>query len=130
MPTKILIIDDSETARLLTKEALKKGNYDIIEAQDGMTGLSTLDDNPDTDLIIADINMPWMDGLQMTEEIRKKEEVKNIPIILVTTESSQDQIERGKALSVAGWIVKPFNAEDLIAAVNKVLKKAKKSRSR
>lgn len=121
MAHKILVVDDSIVARRQVIDAIK-GDPDLqlIEAADGEQGLALFKANPDICLVISDVNMPVMDGLQMAKAILESSAGK-VPVVMVTTESTPEQIAKGKACGIAGWMVKPFNPNHLQAAVKKAL---------
>lgn len=121
MPRKILVVDDSIVARRQIIEAIKDHDTEVIEAANGEEGLLRFKADPTFTLVISDVNMPVMDGLEMAGAIRKLNQNAKIPILVVTTESTPDQIDRGKAVEVTGWLVKPFNPNHLQAAVKKAL---------
>jgi two-component system chemotaxis response regulator CheY len=120
MSKKILIVDDSRTIRQQVGFTLTKEGFEVIEAEDGNDGLSKLQGNPDTSMVVSDVNMPNMGGLEMVEAIRQIEQFKFLPIIMLTTESSGDKVERAKKAGASGWLVKPFNPEQLVGAVKKL----------
>jgi len=115
-----MIVDDSRTIRQQVSFTLSKGGYKVIEAEDGTVGLSQLNKNPDTAMIISDVNMPNMSGLEMVEQIQEEGKFPQIPIVMLTTEGSSDLIQRAKQAGAKGWLVKPFKPEQLIEAVNKL----------
>ena len=121
--TKLLIVDDSETFRTRLKTELNQNGYDIIDAENGMMGLEMLEQNPDVSLIITDINMPGYDGITMCEKIHEKENINRIPIIALTTQTSTEMKERGKAAGVVAWVLKPYSTESLLKGIDAVLKK-------
>jgi two-component system chemotaxis response regulator CheY len=121
MGKKILIVDDSSMIRFVVTKVAKKMGYDVIEANDGQAGLDQLLKNSDTALILSDINMPIMDGLEMVEKIKQNEELKYIPIVMLTTESKSDLKQRGKELGVKAWMVKPFNEDTFLKAMTKLV---------
>ena len=120
MAKKILIVDDSRTIRQQVGFTLSKEGFEVVEAEDGLDGINKLQGTPDISMIISDVNMPNMGGLEMIEAIRKIEQFKFIPIIMLTTESSGDKVERAKKAGASGWLVKPFNPEQLVGAVKKL----------
>ncbi len=120
MPKTILIVDDAMTVRNLAKFALAKGGYNIIEAEDGVQGLKQLETNT-VDLVISDLNMPNMNGLEMSRAIKTNAATKAIPIFMLTTEASQEVAVQGKEIGIMAWIVKPFVPEKLLGAVQKVI---------
>lgn len=118
---KLLIVDDSTMLRDMLNYALNEGGYsDVIEAVDGVDGLEKAKAN-NFDLIITDINMPNMDGLTLINELRKLPMYSKKPILVLTTERSDEMKAKGKAAGATGWIVKPFVPDQLLKAVNIVL---------
>lgn len=120
MPKNVLVVDDAMTIRNLAKFALTKGGYNILEAEDGVKGLEMVGKNQ-VDLVITDLNMPNMNGLEMAKSIKGNAATKAIPIFMLTTEASQELAMQGKEIGVMAWIVKPFVPEKLLAAVQKVI---------
>ena len=118
---KLLIVDDSTMLRDMLNYALNEGGYtDVTEAVDGVDGLAKAK-SADFDLIITDVNMPNMDGLTLIGELRKISLYSKKPILVLTTERSDEMKARGKAAGATGWIVKPFVRDQLLKAVNIVL---------
>ena len=118
---KLLIVDDSTMLRDMLSYALNEGGYaDVTESIDGVDGLSKAK-LTQYDLIISDVNMPNMDGLTMVGEIRKLPQYAKTPILVLTTERSDEMKTKGKAAGATGWIVKPFVPDQLLKAVNIVL---------
>lgn len=120
MSKKILIVDDSKTIRQQVSFTLSKGGFTVVEAEDGKDGLLKLDSNSDIAMIISDVNMPNMNGLEMVETIKTGGKHGTLPIVMLTTEGSSDLIERAKAAGAKGWLVKPFKPDQLVAAVQKL----------
>ncbi len=120
MSKKILIVDDSRTIRQQVGFTLTKEGFEVVEAEDGQDGLTKLQANADISMIVSDVNMPNMGGLEMVEAIRQIEQFKFLPIIMLTTESSGDKVDRAKKAGASGWLVKPFNPEQLVGAVKKL----------
>lgn len=118
---KILVVDDSETARVQVKLDLVEAGHEIVEAENGIKGLEALSANKDIKLIICDVNMPEMDGLTMCDEIAANPELNKIPIIMLTTQCSDDMKARGKKSGVVAWINKPHKAVSLLAGIQKIL---------
>ena len=116
---KILVIDDSETIRQQVKQALAATGYEIIEAVDGIDGLEKLRALTDVDMALCDVNMPRMNGLEMIAEVQRSGP--KIPILMLTTEGQPSLIRRARESGAKGWIVKPFKAELLVAAVTKLI---------
>ncbi|ARM13831.1 MULTISPECIES: response regulator [Rhizobium] len=120
MSANILTVDDSASIRLTTKVTLSNAGYNVTEAADGAEGLATAKSSR-FDLIVTDLNMPVMDGLTMIEELRKLPGQAGVPIIFLTTESDADLKARAKAAGATGWLTKPFDPENLVKIVKKVL---------
>ena len=119
---KILLVDDSVTLRMSLKEPLEKEGFEVIEAEDGVDGLKSLDEHPDTNLVISDVNMPNMDGLEMVEKIKAIEKYKFIPILMLTTEGAAAVKQKGIELGVKAWAIKPIKAQKIISAAKKLAK--------
>jgi two-component system chemotaxis response regulator CheY len=120
---KLLIVDDSTMLRDMLSYALNEGGYnDVVEAVDGVDGLEKAK-SVQYDLVITDINMPNMDGLTFVTELRKLNQYSTTPILVLTTERSDEMKTKGKAAGATGWIVKPFVPDQLLKAVNIVLTK-------
>ena len=118
---KLLIVDDSTMLRDMLSYALNEGGYnDVTEAVDGIDGLEKSKSN-EFDLVITDVNMPNMDGISLIRELRKLPDYKFIPILMLTTESGSEKKQEGRSAGATGWIVKPFNPEQLLATIKKVL---------
>lgn len=121
MAKKILAVDDSLTMRQLIKMTLSRSGYEVVEAEDGAKGLEKASAEA-FDLVLSDINMPVMTGLELLRSLRSLEQYKFTPIVLVTTESQLEKKQEGKAAGATGWIVKPFEPDQLLAVVTKVLR--------
>ena len=120
MKKKILVIDDSRTARQQVAAALVDGDYEIVEATDGREGLTQLAAHPDASLVICDVNMPNLNGLDFLAQLRETAPQSTVPIIMLTTEAELELVARAKAAGARGWIVKPFKPHMLLAAVRKL----------
>lgn len=120
MNKKILVIDDSRTARQQVLAALVDGDYEIVEAADGEEGLTQLAAHPDAALVICDVNMPNLNGLEFLTRLRETSPQCSVPIIMLTTEAELELVARAKAAGARGWIVKPFKPHMLLAAVRKL----------
>ena len=116
----ILIVDDSSVVRMSLNYFLKENDYNVIEAVDGSDGFDKAMKNK-ADLIISDINMPIMNGIEMIQKLREQQETKYTPILVLTTESGKDMLDQGKKAGATGWIVKPFTNESLLATIKKVI---------
>lgn len=118
---KILVVDDSSMIRLIVSKATKKLGYEAIEASNGQEGLDQLQKNDDISLILSDVNMPVMDGLEMVSQIKESESFKYIPIVMLTTESKDSLKQKGRELGVKAWMVKPFNDKTFAKAMMKLI---------
>jgi len=117
---KILAVDDSVSIRKSISFILGQDGYEITEAVDGVDGLAKAKTEK-FNLVITDINMPNMDGIELTKQLRQTEGYKFIPIIALTTENQQSKMMEGKTAGATGWIVKPFTSDKLIAVVKKII---------
>ena len=121
MDKVVLVIDDSPTIRSLAKTTLQNEGFEVITAQDGEEAIKIINSDK-IDLIITDVNMPNMDGIAFTNEVRKGDsQNKLIPILIVTTENGMELKKSGKIAGASGWIVKPFKPDMLSMAVKKLL---------
>lgn len=120
MTKKILICDDSNSMRQMVKFTLASAGYTVAEAADGQSGLQAARMQA-FDLVITDLNMPKMSGLEMTSQLRTLPGYKGTPILLLTTESSDAKKAEGRAAGATGWLVKPFDPKGLLDVVRKVL---------
>ncbi|MFZ4404833.1 MAG: response regulator [Pseudobdellovibrionaceae bacterium] len=118
---KVLVVDDSDTLRAQLTKTLVGAGIEIVEAADGVLGLSAFTSDPDIKLVISDVNMPNMDGLTMCSKLVELPNGKTTPIIMLTTESNADMKEKGKAIGVKAWVTKPYQDDKLIMAVKKLL---------
>lgn len=120
MKTKtVLVVDDSETIRNQVAGALVGAGFDVREAGDGQEGLEQLDEN-DVALVILDVNMPILNGLEMLVKIRANPKTQAIPVLMLTTEVHQSMIQRAREAGASGWMIKPVKVEHLLSAVNKL----------
>ena len=117
----IMTVDDSATMRQMVSFVLTAAGYAVVEAVDGVDALSKLK-GQDLALVLSDINMPNMDGLEFSRQLRAMPQYKFVPIILLTTESHPEKKQEGKAAGVTGWITKPFNPDQLLAVAKKVIR--------
>lgn len=120
MSKRVLVVDDSATVRQQVGIALQAAGYEILEAVDGADGLSKLADNSDISMVICDINMPRMSGLEMIEQLAQSKTIRKVPVVMLTTEGQPALIQRARQAGAKGWIVKPFKPDLLLAAVNKL----------
>lgn len=121
MKRTILIVDDSESIRKLVQFNLNKANYNVLVANNGKDALNYF--NGDSiDLLLTDLHMPVMTGLELIKEVRKIDYYKHIPILFLTTETQISLKKEAKEAGATGWIVKPFEFEKLLSTIHKVLR--------
>jgi two-component system chemotaxis response regulator CheY len=119
MSKTILAVDDSASIRQLVSHTLRTAGFTVIEACDGQDALDKL--KSPVNLVLTDLNMPRVDGLSLTRAIRASTDHRYTPILLLTTESEPARKLEGKAAGATGWLVKPFQPEQLLATIRKVL---------
>jgi len=119
MGKRILAVDDSKTMRDMVSFTLKGAGYEVMVADDGVNALSALK-GEEVDLIITDINMPNMNGIELVQNLRGDPRFRATPILILTTESDDGIKQQGRAAGATGWIVKPFVPEKLLKVVGKV----------
>ncbi len=119
MKKKVLTVDDSRTMREMVSFTLKGAGYEVVEANDGQHALTVLGSSK-VDLVIADLNMPIMDGLTLIRKLRATPQYRTTPILMLTTEADDKKKAEGRAAGATGWIVKPFDPGKLISVVQKV----------
>ncbi len=121
MGKRILTVDDSKTMRDMLASALGGAGYEVIQAVDGQDGLDTLAEQTEpVDVIITDVNMPRMDGLTLVRHLRDMDAHRATPILILTTESSDQKKAEGRAAGATGWIVKPFQRDKLLGVLKRV----------
>jgi two-component system chemotaxis response regulator CheY len=121
MSAKVLVVDDSRAIRQQVGTALAQAGYQVVEAEDGVQGLSAISLQRDIAMVICDVNMPNMNGLQMLEAVKADPANVALPVFMLTTESKADLLQQAKRCGAKGWIVKPFKPDQLVAAVRKVV---------
>ncbi|MEO8661292.1 MAG: response regulator [Bryobacteraceae bacterium] len=119
MPKMILAVDDSASMRQAVSFALQAAGFEVTEASNGADAVTKL--SPSIHMVITDLNMPGMDGIELIRHIRTKSSHKHIPIMMLTTESQPAKKEAAKAAGATCWMVKPFKPEQLVAVVHRVL---------
>lgn len=118
---KILIVDDSASMRQMVSFTLKRdGEHTVTDCADGQQALQAVQSQK-FDLVITDLNMPKMNGLELSKALRGRPDYRFTPILVLTTESSQEIKQQGRQVGVTGWLVKPFNPDQLVSVVKKVL---------
>ena len=121
MSKAVLAIDDSPSIRQMVAFTLKNAGYDVVEANDGMDGLAKAKAQG-FNLVLTDQNMPRMDGISLTKKLREHPKFKGTPILILTTESSDQMKQAGRAAGATGWLVKPFDPVKLIEVIGKVIR--------
>lgn len=119
--SRILAVDDSASMRQMVSFTLKQAGFDVTDAKDGAEALE-IAKGTTFDVVISDVNMPVMDGITLIRELRQLPAYRFIPILMLTTESGIDKKSEGKSAGATGWIVKPFNPDQLLAVVKKVIR--------
>ncbi|MES2311810.1 MULTISPECIES: response regulator [Rhodanobacter] len=117
---KILAVDDSASMRGMVAFTLRGAGHEVTEAENGQLALDVARGSS-FELVLADVNMPVMDGIAMVRELRAMDGYKGVPILMLTTESHTEKKMEGKAAGATGWLVKPFDPEQLLATVKRVL---------
>ena len=120
MGKKVMVVDDSRTVRQQVGVVLTEGGYQVIEAADGVEALDSLSRHADVAMMICDVNMPRMNGLDVLARM-KTDGRNDVPVLMLTTEGQPQLILRAKESGAKGWIVKPFKPEMLLAAVRKMV---------
>ena len=121
MAKTILIIDDSESIREIVSFTLENEGYKVLVGEDGQKALKFLDNGP-IDLILTDLHMPVMNGIEFIKVVRNNPNHKSVPILFLTTESQTAKKMEAKEAGATGWIIKPFVPAKLIEAINKVIR--------
>ena len=120
MSKRILSADDSASIRQLVVFTLEKEGYEVISAVDGQDALNKAK-AATVDMVITDLNMPNMDGIELIQALRAEQAFKFTPIVMLTTESAMNKKDAGKHAGATGWIVKPFKPDQLISVVKRLL---------
>lgn len=120
MTATVLAVDDSASIRQMVSMTLKQAGYNVVEASDGQDGLDKAKAKP-VNLVLTDQNMPRMDGLSLVKALRGLPQYKTVPILMLTTESSDAMKAQGRAAGATGWLIKPFDPAKLLEVMKKVL---------
>lgn len=119
---KILVVDDSSTMRMILKKCLNGANFkDVVQAGDGLEALRILTSQGDIGLVLADWHMPNMDGIALLKEMKKNESIKDIPVIMVTTQAEKQSVVKALNIGAASYVVKPFTPETIQKKIEEVL---------
>ena len=122
MAKTILVVDDSGTVRQQVSMALKQAGFAVVEAADGQEALAAIESNRAIDMVVCDVNMPNLNGLEMVEKVKSNPANKALPILMLTTEGQPSMIKRAKETGAVGWIVKPFDANQLVQTAKHLTK--------
>ena len=122
MIKRVLIVDDSSSVRRQVCGVLVQAGYDVVEAADGVEGAETIRTQLDLDLVICDVNMPRLSGLDMLDSLHDELARRQLPVMMLTTEGQPEAMARAKKAGAKGWIVKPFKEALLLSAVGKLTK--------
>jgi two-component system, chemotaxis family, chemotaxis protein CheY len=120
MRKKVLIIDDSVSVRRQVSGVLAQAGFEVLEASDGLNGADQIRAQSDLALVICDVNMPKLNGLDMLESLKDEIALRALPVVMLTTEGQPDAMARAKRSGAKGWIVKPFKEHLLVGAVKKL----------
>ncbi len=121
MGKTVLVVDDSVSMRQMVSFTLTGAGYEVVEAGDGKEAVDKLNGGAKPNLVITDLNMPNMDGIALIKAVRGMPTHKFTPILMLTTESSDAKKKEGQSAGATGWVVKPFNPEQMLATIKKVL---------
>lgn len=122
--TKVLVVDDSPTVRQQVGSALAQAGFDVVEAVDGLDGAKKIDEVQGIAVVVCDVNMPNMNGIEMIESVKAKGKHPRLPFLMLTTEGVAELKLRAKQAGAKAWIVKPFKADVLVSAVHALVKSA------
>jgi two-component system chemotaxis response regulator CheY len=117
---RVLAVDDSPTMRQMVAFSLREAGFEVSEAEDGADALAKARQEKYS-CVVADVNMPKMDGITLIRELRRLPDYRFTPLLMLTTESGGEKKLEGKAAGATGWIVKPFDPQQLVATIRKVL---------
>ena len=119
MGKTIMTVDDSASVRQMVRFTLRSAGYEVIEAADGQDALARL--KGPVHLVVTDLNMPRMDGIELIRSLRATAAYKYVPVIMLTTESQESRKQEGRSAGATGWIVKPFTRQQLVAVVKRLI---------
>lgn len=120
MAKKILVVDDSMTVRQQVGAVLTQAGYEVVEAADGVEGAEKIAAEADIAMVVCDVNMPRMNGLDMVQKVKSDPSNAALPIVMLTTEGNPALIQQAKGAGAKGWILKPFKPDQLLATVEKL----------
>ena len=117
---RVLTVDDSRTILAMLRHTLTNAGFEVLQAEDGQQGLDVLN-RESVDIVITDINMPVMDGIEFIRNVRASGQHQSLPILILTTETSQEKRDQGKSAGGTGWIVKPYDPDKLSSVIHRVV---------
>jgi two-component system chemotaxis response regulator CheY len=120
VPKTVLVIDDSPSMRAMVAETLRGAGFAVVEGENGEDGLRRLQAQK-PDLILTDVNMPVMDGITFVAHLRQRPDHRFTPVLILTTEASEGRKQAGKTAGATGWLVKPFDPDQLLKTIARVL---------
>jgi len=120
MSKTILVVDDSASMRQVVSIALKSASFEVFEAGSGEEALAFLDGRR-VNLIISDVNMPGIDGITLVREVKKRPAYKFTPVMMLTTESQPEAIERGRQAGAKAWMIKPFKPDEMLTTISRII---------
>ena len=120
MKKKVLIVDDSSTVRQQVAEVLTQVGFEVLEAVDGQVGVEVIEREAALAVVICDVNMPRMNGIELVTSVKSRSKNATLPILMLTTDGEPALIRKAKEAGAKGWMVKPFNPTQLVAAVQKL----------
>ena len=121
MPKSAMVVDDSASMRQMVAFTLTSAGFEVIQGCDGKDAL-TKASGKQLNLVVTDLNMPVMDGIELIKQLRSQQNYKFIPILMLTTESQEEKKTAGRKAGATGWMTKPFNPEQLMSIVSKVVR--------
>jgi two-component system chemotaxis response regulator CheY len=117
---KILVVDDSESIRHQVAHGLTRAGFQVVEAGDGIAALKQVTEH-DFAMIILDVNMPFLNGLDLLDRLKNESKTSHIPVVMLTTEAQRSVIERARKAGAKGWLIKPIKIENVVSTVNKLV---------
>jgi two-component system chemotaxis response regulator CheY len=124
MSARVMVVDDSLMVRQQVSRALTDAGFAVVEAHDGVDALAKLAAGPGVALVVLDVNMPNMGGIELLQSMRANGDYAALPVVMLTTEGQPRLMQQAKELGAKGWIIKPFKPELLVAAVHKLTRAA------
>jgi two-component system chemotaxis response regulator CheY len=117
---KVLVVDDSATVRQQVAQVLTKFGFEVLEAADGQIGVDMINGDGSINVVICDVNMPRLNGIELVIKVKSDQKNAELPILMLTTDGQPSLIKKAKEAGARGWMVKPFNPAQLLAAVQKL----------